>query len=53
MTAKHGRTGDMLFVTERREFRQRGRTCLVEEHDIVCLATHREAQHVTAEVMLR
>ncbi|MBR7678808.1 hypothetical protein KDA82_38870, partial [Streptomyces daliensis] len=33
--AKRGSTGEMLFVTERREFRQRGRTCLVEEQDIV------------------
>jgi hydroxyacyl-ACP dehydratase HTD2-like protein with hotdog domain len=35
VTAKQGRTGELLFVTERREFRQRGRTCLVEEQDIV------------------
>ncbi|MGW1025727.1 hypothetical protein ACWD4J_18885 [Streptomyces sp. NPDC002577] len=35
VTAKHGRTGELLFVIERREFRQRGRTCLVEEQDIV------------------
>ncbi|MER6162646.1 hypothetical protein ABT147_45435 [Streptomyces sp. NPDC001868] len=35
VTAKEGRTGEMLFVTERREFRQHGRTCLVEEQDIV------------------
>ncbi|MEW1748948.1 hypothetical protein [Streptomyces angustmyceticus] len=35
VTAKHGSTGELLFVTERRAFRQRGRTCLVEEQDIV------------------
>ncbi|MBU6530367.1 hypothetical protein [Streptomyces mayonensis] len=35
VASKHGRTGALLFVTERREFRQGGRTCLVEEQDIV------------------
>jgi hydroxyacyl-ACP dehydratase HTD2-like protein with hotdog domain len=35
VTAKHGRTGELLFVTQRNEFRQRGRACLVEEQDIV------------------
>ncbi|WNF00358.1 hypothetical protein PS467_36070 [Streptomyces luomodiensis] len=35
VTPKSGRSGELLFVTERREFRQRGRTCLVEEQDIV------------------
>lgn len=35
VTPKHGRSGELLFVTERREFRQLGRTCLVEEQDIV------------------
>jgi 3-methylfumaryl-CoA hydratase len=35
VAAKHGRTGELLFVTERREFRQEGRVCLVEEQDIV------------------
>ncbi|WP_427918713.1 hypothetical protein [Streptomyces sp. cg40] len=34
-TAKYGSTGELLFVTLRHEFRQRGRTCLVEEQDIV------------------
>ncbi|MGW3952101.1 FAS1-like dehydratase domain-containing protein [Streptomyces sp. NPDC004752] len=32
---KRGRSGVLLFVTERLEFQQNGRTCLVEEHDIV------------------
>ncbi|MFG2549796.1 hypothetical protein ACGFWF_07620 [Streptomyces sp. NPDC048581] len=32
---KQGRSGELLFVTERQEFRQNGRTCLVEEQDIV------------------
>ncbi|MGY0488921.1 hypothetical protein [Streptomyces sp. WG-D5] len=35
VTPKTGRSGELLFVTERREFRQAGRTCLVEEQDIV------------------
>ncbi|MFE0380660.1 hypothetical protein ACFW1M_35010, partial [Streptomyces inhibens] len=35
VVAKHGRTGETLFVTERREFRQHGRIRLVEEQDIV------------------
>ncbi|NEA98570.1 hypothetical protein [Streptomyces sp. SID13726] len=35
VTPKQGRSGDLLFVTERHEFRQNGRLCLVEEQDIV------------------
>ncbi|MFC9945132.1 hypothetical protein [Streptomyces pratensis] len=35
VTPKHGRSGELLFVTERQEFRQSGRVCLVEEQDIV------------------
>ncbi|MEV1065590.1 MaoC family dehydratase N-terminal domain-containing protein [Streptomyces sp. NPDC050263] len=35
VTPKQGRSGELLFVTERQEFRQNGRTCLVEEQDIV------------------
>ncbi|MET8471846.1 hypothetical protein ABZY90_17100 [Streptomyces sp. NPDC006422] len=35
VTPKTGRSGELLFVTERREFRQSGRTRLVEEQDIV------------------
>ncbi|MGP4110606.1 hypothetical protein ACTWP5_06780 [Streptomyces sp. 4N509B] len=35
VTAKRGRSGDLLFVTQRATYRQRGRTCLVEEQDIV------------------
>ncbi|MGY0055481.1 hypothetical protein ACWY4P_02790 [Streptomyces sp. LZ34] len=35
VTPKQGRTGELLFVTERQEFRQSGRTCMVEEQDIV------------------
>lgn len=45
VAAKHGRTGDLLFVTERREFRQRGRTCLVEEQDIVYRSGRGAAEH--------
>lgn len=32
---KHGSTGEMVFVTVRAEFRQRGEPCLVEEVDYV------------------
>ncbi|WP_369394119.1 hypothetical protein AB5J72_46105 [Streptomyces sp. CG1] len=35
VTPKQGRSGELLFVTERQEFRQHGRTCMVEEQDIV------------------
>ncbi|WP_460062680.1 HTD2 family dehydratase [Streptomyces sp. YKOK-I1] len=35
VTPKRGRSGELLFVTERQEFRQRGRLRLVEEQDIV------------------
>ncbi|MFI1855193.1 hypothetical protein [Streptomyces sp. NPDC020480] len=35
VTPKQGRSGELLFVTERQEFRQDGRVCLVEEQDIV------------------
>ncbi|TPQ23500.1 MaoC family dehydratase N-terminal domain-containing protein [Streptomyces sporangiiformans] len=45
VTAKHGRTGEMLFVTERRAFRQHGRMCLVEEQDIVYRSGRGAGQH--------
>ncbi|NRQ34740.1 hypothetical protein HII36_23320 [Nonomuraea sp. NN258] len=35
VTVKRGTTGELLFVTTRSEFRQRGRVRLVEEQDIV------------------
>ncbi|WP_255951873.1 hypothetical protein [Streptomyces odontomachi] len=35
VTPKSGRTGEMLFVTERHEVRQDGEPCLVEEQDLV------------------
>ncbi|CAM5602809.1 hypothetical protein [Streptomyces aurantiogriseus] len=35
ITPKQGRSGELLFVTERQEVRQNGRTCLIEEQDIV------------------
>lgn len=35
VTTKQGRSGELLFVTERHELRQHGRTRLVEEQDIV------------------
>ncbi|MEU4485697.1 hypothetical protein [Streptomyces purpurascens] len=48
VTAKRGRTGELLFVTERREFRQGGRTCLVEEQDIVYRSGRSTGQHPSA-----
>lgn len=35
VTPSQGRSGALLFVTTRHEFRQSGRTCCVEEQDIV------------------
>ncbi|WAP54685.1 hypothetical protein [Streptomyces sp. S465] len=35
VTPKRGRSGELLFVTERQQFRQSGRVCMVEEQDIV------------------
>ncbi|MEU3785917.1 hypothetical protein [Streptomyces sp900129855] len=48
VTAKQGRTGEMLFITERREFRQQDRVCLVEEQDIVYRSGRTAGQHPTA-----
>ncbi|MHA6800184.1 HTD2 family dehydratase [Bounagaea algeriensis] len=45
VTLKHGKTGELMFVTERREFRQRGRTCVIEEQDIVYRSGRSAAQH--------
>ena len=45
VAVKHGRTGEMVFVTQRNEFRQHGRTCLVEELDIVYRSGRNAAQH--------
>jgi 3-methylfumaryl-CoA hydratase len=45
VTAKQGRRGELLFVTERQEFRQNGRTCLVEEQDIVYRSGDSSAPH--------
>ncbi|MYU26281.1 hypothetical protein GTY84_31925 [Streptomyces sp. SID8352] len=45
VTVKHGRTGEMLFVTERREFRQDGRIRLVEEQDIVYRSGRSKGRH--------
>ncbi|MFK4105199.1 hypothetical protein ACI2L1_35065 [Streptomyces sp. NPDC019531] len=45
VTAKQGRTGELLFVTERQEFRQHGRLCLVEEQDIVYRSGHAAGRH--------
>jgi 3-methylfumaryl-CoA hydratase len=35
VVVKHGRTGEMVFVTVRHEVSQRSRVCLVEECDVV------------------
>lgn len=35
VTPKQGSSGELLLVTERQEFRQHGRTCLIEEQDII------------------
>ncbi|MFE3215796.1 hypothetical protein [Streptomyces antimycoticus] len=48
VTAKHGSTGELLFVTERRALRQRGRTCLVEEQDIVYRSGRGSVRHPPA-----
>lgn len=40
VTPKHGRSGELLFVTERQEFRQSGRVRMVEEQDIVYRSGH-------------
>jgi 3-methylfumaryl-CoA hydratase len=48
VTAKHGRTGELLFVTVRNEYRQRGRTCVIEEQDIVYRSGRSGGQHPTA-----
>lgn len=48
VTVKQGRSGELLFVTERREFRQDGRLRLVEEQDIVYRSGRGAAQHPRA-----
>ncbi|MER5429561.1 hypothetical protein [Streptomyces sp. NPDC002588] len=48
VTAKQGRTGELLFVTERREFRQDGRLRLVEEQDIVYRSGRAAGSHPRA-----
>ncbi|MFJ3777199.1 hypothetical protein ACIPX0_36450 [Streptomyces sp. NPDC090075] len=48
ITPKQGRTGELLFVTERQEFRQGGRLCLVEEQDIVYRSGRSAGQHPAA-----
>jgi hydroxyacyl-ACP dehydratase HTD2-like protein with hotdog domain len=40
VTPKHGRTGELLFITERHEFRQAGHVHMVEEQDIVYRSGH-------------
>ncbi|GAA3208373.1 FAS1-like dehydratase domain-containing protein [Actinocorallia longicatena] len=42
---KRGRTGELLFVTVRSTYLQRGRTCLVEEQDIVYRSGRGAAAH--------
>lgn len=45
VAVKHGRTGEMVFVTQRNEFRQGGRLRLVEELDIVYRSGRSSAKH--------
>ncbi|MFF0450269.1 hypothetical protein ACFYT4_28450 [Streptomyces sp. NPDC004609] len=47
VTARHGRTGELLFVTQRNEFRQQGRTCVIEEQDIVYRSGRGSGAHVS------
>lgn len=47
VTPRQGRTGELLFVTERQEFRQRSRVLLVEERDIVYRSGRTAVQHPT------
>lgn len=48
VTTKHGSTGELLFVTVRSEYLQRGRTCVVEEQDIVYRSGRSAGQHPAA-----
>jgi 3-methylfumaryl-CoA hydratase len=45
VAVKHGKTGELLFVTQRNEFRQRGHTCLIEDLDLVYRCGRGSAQH--------
>ncbi|MFF1691929.1 MULTISPECIES: hypothetical protein [unclassified Streptomyces] len=47
VTTKQGKTGELLFVTVRSEYVQQGRTCLVEEQDIVYRSGRSAGQHPT------
>ncbi|GHB73629.1 hypothetical protein GCM10010377_75090 [Streptomyces viridiviolaceus] len=47
VTTKQGSTGELLFVTVRSEYLQQGRTCLVEEQDIVYRSGRSAGQHPT------
>jgi 3-methylfumaryl-CoA hydratase len=48
VTTKHGRTGELLFVTQRYELRQNGLLRTVEEQDIVYRSGHRSRQQAPA-----
>ncbi|WP_235877852.1 FAS1-like dehydratase domain-containing protein [Saccharopolyspora karakumensis] len=48
VAVKQGRTGEMVFVTQRNEFRQHGHTCLVEEQDIVYRSDRSAGDHPDA-----
>ncbi|WP_439943934.1 hypothetical protein [Streptomyces sp. BBFR115] len=45
VTTKQGSSGELLFVTVRSEYAQEGRTCLVEEQDIVYRSGRGAARH--------
>lgn len=48
VSLKHGKSGELLFVTERHEFRQQNRLCVLEERDLVYRSGHSAARHPTA-----
>lgn len=48
VAVKQGRTGEMVFVTQHNEFRQHGRTCLIEEQDMVYRSGLSAGNHPTA-----
>ncbi|MER6983821.1 hypothetical protein ABT317_44450, partial [Streptomyces carpinensis] len=45
VTTKQGSTGELLFVTVRSEYLQQGRTCVVEEQDIVYRSGRSAGRH--------
>ncbi|GAB35115.1 FAS1-like dehydratase domain-containing protein [Gordonia otitidis] len=50
VTEKHGRTGDMLFVTVRNEYSQDGEVVLIEDQDLVYRSDSGASRPFTREV---